>query len=134
MGWTLLLDEITTVLFYERLQDPTVPSRKPRSNRDCPSRDWSSIPAGFNILTASLPCLRNACGQFNSDSGYSSESRSRGDTADRRSPRPPKKRSAMRNRHSIELGEEDTGLENRLQVARRTSSDQQELVIHKSPW
>lgn len=69
MGWTLLLDEITTVLFYERLQDPTVPSRKPRSNRDCPSRDWSSIPAGFNILTASLPCLRNACGQFNSDSG-----------------------------------------------------------------
>src|SRR2546421_6906166 len=49
-------------------------------------------------------------------------------------PRPARKRSAMRNRDSIELGEEDTGLENKLQVARRTSLDQQELVIHKSPW
>ena len=112
-------DEITTVLFDEGLQDPILSSRKSRSNRDFPSRNWSSIPAGFSILTASLPCLRNACEQFNSDLGYSSEGRSRGDTADWRSPRPPRKRSEMRNRDSIELGEEDTGRENRLQVARR---------------
>lgn len=133
-GWTPLLDAITTVLFYDGWQDPLLPSRKSRSNRDCPSHDWSSIPAGFTILTASLPCLTNACEQFNSDSGHSSESRSRGDTADRRNPRPARKKSAMRNRDSIELGEEDTGLENRLQVARWTSLDQQELVIHRSPW
>lgn len=54
---------------YEGLQDPILPSRKSRSNSDCPSRDWSSIPAGFGILTASLPCLRNACEQFNTERG-----------------------------------------------------------------
>jgi hypothetical protein len=72
-----------------------------------------------------VPKVGSADGDNNSNSGYSSESRSRGDIAHRR--------SAMRNRDSIEPGEEGTGRENRLQVARRTSLDQQELVVHKSP-
>lgn len=60
-GWAPLLDEVSLVFFCEGLSDLILPSannwaRYPPSS-PCALTTWRTVPEGFNILAASLPCL-----------------------------------------------------------------------------
>ncbi|KEF51427.1 uncharacterized protein A1O9_12576 [Exophiala aquamarina CBS 119918] len=60
-GWAPLLDAVSIVLFYDGLSDPIVPSTRSQHSQEisgyCGQTMWRSVPEGYNILTASWPCL-----------------------------------------------------------------------------
>jgi hypothetical protein len=56
-GWTYLLSEVRLALFCEGIVDPIRAKHSSQKRDACPRCDWRRIPHGFNILTASLPCL-----------------------------------------------------------------------------
>jgi hypothetical protein len=63
-GWTPLIDEVRLVLFCEGLYDPIQSNGEHRLPTACSNTLWSRIPTGFNILTASLPCLVSISERF----------------------------------------------------------------------
>jgi hypothetical protein len=56
-SWTPLLSEIKLALFCEGLFDPIIAQSGSVPNTHCCSWVWRQIPRGFDLLTASLPCL-----------------------------------------------------------------------------
>ncbi|KAL9623682.1 MAG: hypothetical protein Q9160_002138 [Pyrenula sp. 1 TL-2023] len=64
-GWTPLLDEVPLVLFYEGLYDPIIPNINEDLQNTCTRSMWRSIPQGFGLLTATIPCLRYLAEDFN---------------------------------------------------------------------
>lgn len=60
-GWAPLLDEVSLVFFCEGLSDLILPSTNNWTSythtRPCALTTWRTIPEGFNLLAASLPCL-----------------------------------------------------------------------------
>jgi hypothetical protein len=56
-NWAPLLSEIKLTLFYEGLFDPILAQPGSIPNTHCCSWVWRQIPKGFDLLTASLPCL-----------------------------------------------------------------------------
>jgi hypothetical protein len=67
LGWAQLLGEVSTVLFCQNLPDPIINSGRAPSQTTCAAAKWDHIPRGFNILIASLPCLRYLCFPLNVD-------------------------------------------------------------------
>jgi len=63
-GWTPLVDEVRLVLFYEGLHDPIQSHSDHRQRTACSRTLWPTIPSGFNLLTASLPCLIDMARRF----------------------------------------------------------------------
>jgi hypothetical protein len=64
-GWTPLLEEASFVLFCEGVYDPIISNTDHRRPTICSRTLWPTIPTGFNILTASLPCLAYMSERFN---------------------------------------------------------------------
>lgn len=64
-GWTPLLNEVPLVLFYEGLTDPIVPHLDRNFRSACTRSMWRSVPRGFELLTATIPCLRYLAEDFN---------------------------------------------------------------------
>jgi hypothetical protein len=73
-GWTPLLEQVPYVLFCEALQDPIIAGHR-RTKSHCLATKWDSIPKGFDILTASLPCLKHACAPSNNGGSIAKISR-----------------------------------------------------------
>ena len=56
-SWTPLLSEIKLALFYEGISDPILAQPSGIPDTHCCSWLWRQTPKGFDLLTASLPCL-----------------------------------------------------------------------------
>lgn len=56
-SWAPLLDEVEAAFFYESLSDPIIPSSKMIFEGHCGRTTWRKVPSGYNLLTASVPCL-----------------------------------------------------------------------------
>jgi hypothetical protein len=63
-GWTSLLGEVRLALFCEGIVDPIRAKHSSQKRDACPRCNWRRIPHGFNILTASLPCLIDVSERF----------------------------------------------------------------------
>jgi hypothetical protein len=73
-AWTPLLEQVPYVLFCEKLQDPIIAGHR-RNKTHSLATKWDSIPKGFDILTASLPCLKHACEPSNNGGSIAKISR-----------------------------------------------------------
>ena len=73
-GGMPLLEQVPYVLFCEKLQDPIIAGHH-RTETRCLAAKWTSIPKGFDILTASLPCLKHACEPSNNGGSIANLSR-----------------------------------------------------------
>lgn len=70
-GWSPILDRVELALFYEGLPDPILerasPQSSPKPTSTCELTTWKAVPQGFDLLTASLPCLVNLLESVNPD-------------------------------------------------------------------
>lgn len=66
-GWLPLLDEVPLALFYEGISDPIVPDIQKWPNSFCANNAWQTLPTGYNLLAASLPCLMVLAREFGND-------------------------------------------------------------------
>lgn len=64
-GWTPLLDGVSLALFYEGLYDPIIPCHGEHSDNSCTKNTLSMVPYGYDLLMATIPCLRYFAERYN---------------------------------------------------------------------